>query len=680
MAVVATVMGPGGVAALKAAFMGTSLASLEALAAFAGKVALGYAYSALTAANRINPPIQSYDINQLGSALPTAQIYGETKVGGVIFYQETTNDGDFLHRFIAFADHEIQSFEEIYVDEFKVTLNSSTGVVTTAIDLDGETVDRFNTASGESVVCQIKEKLGTTIQAYSPIESSPVWDESHTASGIAYLHCTFFFDQDAYTMGAPNITAVIKGKKVYDPRDGSTAYSANSALCLRDYLITSGVATSDEIDETAFTVAANICDENVTLVSGSTEKRYSCNGSFISDATPQTVIGAIVDTMAGMVWYSQGKWQCKAAKYTTPVLSLTEDDFRSGLSISTRNSRKEGFNKVTGLFRGEETNWQDANFPSISSPTFLNVDGGQESTLEMSLPFVSSSATAQRIAKLALYRNREQVQISGSFGMRCLNLTVGDLVTITYPRLGFSSKVFEVVEWTFGLSSDMTLQVSMALQEISEGVFRWDADETAFESNNTTLRKPFFLPSIGLSHTTSEIEYNEKITTTLFVTVASPHPNQIDSVEVRLKRTTKGESDVNIMSIIVSFLRIITSIATAGELSLWQTGTPQYFGNVDDAGTENISISDVVVLLRVEVGLDNTTAQEDYINNTFIPTMLANPEKYQGYVSVAPYQEEFVTVNKGNLGLYEFKDIEEGDYRVRARAVNSHGSKGVWVE
>jgi hypothetical protein len=226
----------------------------------------------------------------------------------------------------------------------------------------------------------------------------------------------------------------------------------------------------------------------------------------------------------------------------------------------------------------------------------------------------------------------------------------------------------------------MTLQVAMALQEISEGVFRWDADETAFESNNTTLRKPFFLPSIGLSHTTSEIEYNEKITTTLFVTVASPHPNQIDSVEVRLKRTTKGESDVNIMSIIVSFLRIITSIATAGELSLWQTGTPQYFGNVDDAGTQNISISDVVVLLRVEVGLDNTTAQEDYINNTFIPTMLANPEKYQGYVSVAPYQEEFVTVNKGNLGLYEFKDIEEGEYIVQARAVNSHGSKGVWIE
>lgn len=660
---------------LKAAFATTS-----AFAVFAGRVALGYAYSALTDQQRFDNSIRSYEINQIGSAMPTAQIYGKTKVGGAIFYQETTNGDDDLHRMIAFCDHEIQSFEEIYVDEFKVTTDGS-GVVTTAVDQAGETIDRFNTAAGASTVCQLREKLGADNQTFSEIENSPTWNESHTASGIAYLHCTFHFDQDAYPMGAPTIRAVIKGKKVFDPRTSATAWSDNPALCLRDYLISTGIASSDEIDDTLFSAAANVCDENVTLAAGGTEKRYTCNGSFTTDVDPQKVISTIVNTMAGMIWYSQGKWGCKAAKYTTPILSLTEDDFRSGLSINTRNSRKDGFNKVIGLHRGEETNYQQTNFPAITSATFLNVDGGEESTLEMDLPFVSSSATAQRIAKIALYRNREQLRISGSFGMRCLNLTVGDFVTITYDRLGFDAKVFEVAEWSFGLASDMTLQVTMILQEISSSVFEWNADETTFESNNTTLVPAFSVPPIGLTHEISEIEYNEKITSTLFVTVSSAHPDQIDSVEVQLIRTTKGEADINLMNIVIAMLRCITIGSSTPEYFLLNTDpAAQFLGNVADSGTELVAIDDVTVMLRRNIGLENTTAQDSYIDNTLFATMLANPTKYSQFVTVQPYQEEYVIVNKGDLGVYEFKDIEEGEYTVRARAINAHGTKGPFVE
>jgi len=658
-----------GFATLKGAF-----ASATAFLNFAGKVALGYAYSALTQP-KFDNQIRSYEVNQLGAALPTAQIYGETKVGGVIFYQETTDGNDKLHRMIAFADHEIQSYEEIYIDEFEITKNGS-GVVTSAVDQVGETVSRFNSA------CTILEKLGTDDQAFSPINGSTTWNESHTASGIAYLHCTFEFDPDAYPNGAPNITAVIKGKKLFDPRTSATNYSNNSALVLRDYLISSGIADADEIDDTLFSAAANICDEDVTLAAGGTEKRYTCNGSFTTDVDPQKVIGSIVDTMGGMVWYSQGKWQCKAAKYTTPVLALTEDDFRSGLSISTRNSRKDGFNKIIGLHRGAETNWQLANFPSFSSSVFLNVDNNEESILEMQLPFVASSATAQRIAKLALYRNREQLQISGSFGMRCLNLTVGDLVTITYDRLGFNAKNFEVVEWSFGLASDMTLQVNMSLQEISEGVFAWNEviDETSFESNNTTLVSPFSVPDIGITHEVAEVQYNEKISTTLFVTVSSPHPAQIDTVEVQLLRTTKGEADVNFMAIVISLLRIIVGTASSSETRLLQTDPSQQFlGNVADLGTQNVAIDDVICLLNRSVGLSNTTAQDNYIDNTLVATMVADPDKYDQYVRVQAYQQDFVAVNKGQLGLFEFKDIEEGEYTVRARAINAHGTKGPFV-
>lgn len=106
----------------------------------------------------------------------------------------------------------------------------------------------------------------------------------------------------------------------------------------------------------------------------------------------------------------------------------------------------------------------------------------------------------------------------------------------------------------------------------------------------------------------------------------------------------------------------------------------QFLADIKNQGTSNLTISDVIPLLRVTTGLENSTAETNYINNTLFATMLANPTKYSNYVTVSPFQEEFVIVNKGDLGVYEFKDIEEGDYTIRARAINAHGVKGPFVE
>ena len=65
-----------------------------------------------------------------------------------------------------------------------------------------------------------------------------------------------------------------------------STFSANSALCVRDYLTdtTYGIkATSDEVNDTTsgggFAQAANVCDQDVTLADNSTtEKRYTANG------------------------------------------------------------------------------------------------------------------------------------------------------------------------------------------------------------------------------------------------------------------------------------------------------------------------------------------------------------------------------------------------------------------
>jgi hypothetical protein len=498
-------------------------------------IALGYALNALTPKPNMPELAASSayaSVNTLQPAGPTANIYGSTRVGGVVFYQETTSDNRYLHRLIAVAGHEVNQIGDIYLNDEIVTIDGS-GNVTSPSQYNGKV--------------RLIKHLGTADQAADAdlVSESTLWTTNHRARGIAYIYARFLYDADAFPNGVPTVTSIVQGKKVYDPRTETTAYSDNAALCLRDYLISSGVAFTSEIDVTLFSTAANICDETITLEAGGTQKRYTTNGTFTSDAAPKDALDNLLRSMGGMLWYSQGLWGCKAAAYTAPVLSLNEDDLRSGLQIQTRNSRRDGFNKITGIFRGPESNYFETNYPTLAPATFLSVDNNQESELELGLPYVDNSPTAQRISKIALYRNREQLKISGSFGMRAYQLTIGDLVQITNTRLGFSNKVFEVVEWRFGLNSEMSLEVYMTLQEISSGVFDWDADETAFETNNTNLLSPFLVPAVAITLTQDYRIINEHITNVLVANITSPNAERVDSVEVLFKKN--GDADYSVL-------------------------------------------------------------------------------------------------------------------------------------
>ena len=506
--------------------------ALTSTAAIMAVGALGYL--ALTAATSMalnalipKPKLQGvnrgYQTNTRGSALDHQIIYGKVKTGGAIIYNEATgvNNKD-LHRIIAYAGHEVTSFDEIYINDEVVTLDGTGNVISPA-KYDG--------------LIRIKEHLGSpsqTADTYLVAESAGLWTTQHTLNGIAYLYIRLSFSSDAFPNGVPEITATIKGKKIYDPRDGTTAWSDNPALCIRDY-ITSGYGLGEEaaqLDDTLVSAAANVCDETDTEA-GTT--RYTCNGAFLTSATPYDMLNDLLTSMGGMLWYAQGKWRMKPAYWTVPALSLTNDDLRSGLNVSTRHSRRDNFNIVKGTFRGEESNWQVTDYPEVKNTDFINADGGQESTADIDLPFTDNSIEARRTARIALERNRQQLTVQASFGLRALAVQVGDNITLTVPRMGWDNKEFEVISWNFGLVDTLDLQVTMTLREISESVFDEVDDGIVYERDNTTLLSPFEVPGVGLNATVVAKVFAEKLVNELTLTVTSASNLRIDSVEVQYK-------------------------------------------------------------------------------------------------------------------------------------------------
>ena len=518
--------------AAAATFIGTGGAivafgtTFSLFSSFMIRAALGIALNALSPKPK-GPSSGSggYTITQRGSALDHQIIYGKVRVGGAIVFDGTTGKKNkFLHRVVVFTGHEIESFDEIYINDEIATLDGSGNVTSPA---------RYN---GKLT---IEKKLGTANQtAISDLVSAVEdWTTDHRLLGCSYLYLKFAFNADAYPNGVPEVTAVIKGKKVFDTRDNTTAWSDNPALCLRDY-ITSSYGLAEEaanVDNTLVSAAATICDEVDTLDSST---RYTCNGAFTTANTPFESINDILTSMGGLLWYAQGKWRMKPAYWTTPVLDLDENDFRSTVDIQTRFSRRDNFNTIAGKFRGEETNWQFTDYPPITNSAFLSADGGLESVLDLALPFTDTSAEARRISRIALERNRQQLTISAKFGLRAFAVQVGDNVRVSNTQFGWTNKEFEVASWTFGVASDLTLEVEMTLRETAESIFDEIDDGIVYERDNTTLLSPFEVPDLGISTQAVAKIIREKLLNSLDITITTDVPSQVDIVELEYKESS----------------------------------------------------------------------------------------------------------------------------------------------
>lgn len=556
-----------------ATFASPSLSILGGLFTFSGfsaflvRAAVGIALNALVPKPKTQGANRGYQVTTRGSALDHQVIYGTMRTGGVIVYDKTTgNKNKFLHRVIAFAGHEIDAFEEFYIDgeavtlsgydyeveytysreqgggtvEFTETMTLQNVSEADAIHLVGDSltsgewaalsdsaavvepelwinnfisatvtsrnVSESGVVSGKKYAKKVKiyPHLGSDDQvadynliAATEDEEDGVWTEDHRLRGIAYIYIRMQFDEKVFPNGVPEITAKIRGKKVYDPRDvgqsptdsSTWEYSDNPALCVRDYIASDyGLGeVSANIDDDLVIAAANVCE--ATLNDGS--QLYTCNGAFVTEITPIDLLGDLLTSMGGLLWYAQGKWRMKPAHYVAPTLTLTEDDLRSNIAVRTRHSRRDNYNTIKGTFRGEESNWQVTDYPEVTSSVFVEADGGQESVLDLELPFTDNSEEARRIALIALERNRQQLTVSASFGLRALTAQVGDIIKLSIDRFGWDEKEFEVGEWTFGLTEDNDLQVTMTLREISESVFDQVPDAATYENDNTSLPDPF---------------------------------------------------------------------------------------------------------------------------------------------------------------------------------------------
>ncbi|HKO88787.1 MAG TPA: hypothetical protein VJU83_09765 [Burkholderiales bacterium] len=398
---------------------------------------------------------------------PRRLIYGRTSVSGPLIYATSSgNKKEYMHMVIALATHELQSIDVIWLND----------EIVGALDADG------NVTTGRYAgFCRVRKFLGTADQEADPdliSDSGGQWTSAHRLQGIAYVYVRLKWNMDKFPLGLPNVRAEVLGKKVYDPRTETTAYSRNWALCVRDYLTsTYGLGCADdEIDDDSVIAAANISDEDVELDDlspATTHKRYTMNGCVELSDRPRDIIAEMTSAAAGAVTWTNGRYRVFAGAYDAPVATLTVSDLRGAIEVQTRTPRQSLFNGVRGTYSDPDKLWQPGDFPPVRNPLYVEQDGGEEIFADLELPYVINGLRAQRLAKIKLEEARQGITVRWPGNLNCFKLAVWDTVSVTVDYLGWDAKVFRVMEWTVSGTGG----VDLVLREVASTAWDWNHGE-----------------------------------------------------------------------------------------------------------------------------------------------------------------------------------------------------------
>lgn len=536
-------------------------------------------------------PGLSRTVNQAAS--PRQIVYGERKVGGVIFFMHTTRNEDdppppggvstiernkFLHMAVAYAGHEIDGYRDTVLNDEIVPLTEPGGSAF-AFASSGRYHGSNNDVSRSRLALrklagapdQAADPQMLAIQAtFDPNFPGTLWGPEHRAREHAYVYYRFGWNIDVFPNGVPSPSEILRGKRIFDPRNSLTLWSDNAALVTRDFLLDVKYgfgADATEVDDAEVAAAANVCDEQVPVAARSaevtgdpatdvlsaadqasgfrlyramvvhvsssgtlpapllaatdyyviplgrgawqlaadladaragtaitltdagsgthtlaaiSELRYTCDAQYDTASEREAVLRGFAGAMAGRIAFSGGQWRLFAGAWRPPTTpTLDESDLAGPVTVQWRHKRRDLFNAVKGTHVGPDSDWTEDDFPPVVNAFYQTQDNGERRWNDIELPFTASPSMAQRIAKIELERNRQQITFRARFKLTALQLIAADTVGISHARYGWTDKLFEVEEWSFVEADDggPALVIDCTLRETAAEVYDWAAGE-----------------------------------------------------------------------------------------------------------------------------------------------------------------------------------------------------------
>lgn len=359
-------------------------------------------------------------------------------------------------------------------------------------------------------VCDEQIDLG----AFAVGAASGGVDSIAVSSGIAYggmpsANITISGDGSG-AAATPIITQVTQ--------QGGTAVWAMTGVSITDPGTGYTTATAAFSDLSGWTTDPTVGTVIVSTgqASTETESRYCCNWHYDTGTAVGDVLQTMMPAAQGRLSRIGGEWYIWPAYWQGPSFTFSEADLTDELNWTPYRSFRELINCVNGTYIAPNFPWnisgnlydsngfydgtiqnnfnfafQPTNFPQYAEDVlhgypenaFLIADGNVTLPLELSLSTVLSVSQAQRCAKIALTRNRQQGSGTLEMGLDAWQMQPLDVMQFTFPANGWSDKLLEITSTSFSIEpakdddSGPTVKLKLGVQETDPSVYEWSMSE-----------------------------------------------------------------------------------------------------------------------------------------------------------------------------------------------------------
>jgi len=512
-------------------------------------------------------------VNKVSANAHIPIVYGTRQVGGnVVFVESSGDSNEFLYMCIIVSEGEIDDITKIFVNDSEVTFSGDLADNTqrTVASSDANYFKADPTVDGSSAesLITVEPHYGTDSQSASSLLSElSSWTSTHRLRGLAYLAFKFKWNSDAFG-SLPQVTAIVKGRKVYNPNlDGTKTggsgshrqndsttweYSDNGIYQMLDYLRNErfGMGIADSYFDSDFAdwqTAGDVVDADITPFSGASTIDLLDSHPVVD--TSRKAIDLVAEFVKGTRSYlnfTAGKYKVLVETSGSASVTLTEDNIIGGINVASKNKNSR-YNRVIVNFTNENKNYQSdtAQFPPVDETGLASADthsvmktadGGILLESKFDFPMIVNQHQAQELAEIILRRSRSSLDVSLKCDGTALDLAIGDIVAITHATPSFSSKPFRIQGMTINTDHTITLQLS----EHQDSYYAFGTQVAPATIPDTTLPNPFTVqPPASVTLSDTLVEYNDgTVIVALDVSIGASPDKFVDFYQVEYKLST----------------------------------------------------------------------------------------------------------------------------------------------
>lgn len=454
---------------------GKAAAVVSAVVTTAVNVGISYGASALLAPNQ-DFPNQGREFVTRGTTDPQTIVFGRSLVRGTAIAEYAFNpagsgkkNNSFM-RVQALAGHELDAIESFKVNGETCEVSGSGRALTAPYNKSAN----WPGVALAAPILTIYSGLGASDQiadANLIDHTDGFWRTSDRLQGLAWLAFVMRTDKKAFASGLPDVSAIVRGLKVHDPRDEdsdpvdpSTWNWTDNPILLAAHFdrfelgprgemvgdLPGRVAPESATDWSQVEDEADACDEMIDRGDGELEKRYRCWGQATTAEDPETVLQKIMGSCSGWHVRQGGVFRPWAGRYHAPTTVITPPDFTGPVSVRHRRSVAEQAGGVRGKFVSPDDNYRAVSYPDVVEENVA----GTPRFMELPLPMTPSPWQAQRQAFIELKRRRAGKRLSGPLNLKGLLTGAGDTASISFPSERLVEETMLIRDWTMQQGED----------------------------------------------------------------------------------------------------------------------------------------------------------------------------------------------------------------------------------